>query len=87
VTDAVRHFQQAEQRVFARYGVAVTTRLLELREPPLRVRVLECGEGRPVVLVGGDSAVAAAWAPLLAQLPGTASDRARPPQLRPRRRL
>jgi pimeloyl-ACP methyl ester carboxylesterase len=70
VTDAVHRFEQAEQRVFARYAVGVESRVHQLREPPLRVRVLECGEGRPVVFVGGDGAIAAAWAPLLAQLPG-----------------
>lgn len=70
MSDAVRSFERAEQRVFARYRVAVTTRFLELREPPLRVRVLECGDGPPLLLVPGDGAIAAAWAPLLAELPG-----------------
>jgi pimeloyl-ACP methyl ester carboxylesterase len=70
VTDAVRQFEQAEQRLFARCGVAPTTRWIRLGKPCLRVRVLECGEGPPVLLVGGDGAVAAAWGPLMAQLPG-----------------
>jgi 2-hydroxy-6-oxonona-2,4-dienedioate hydrolase len=68
--DAVRRLEQAEQRVFARYGVAIETRFVELREPRLRVRVLECGDGPPVIFVGGDGAIAAAWAPLVAQLSG-----------------
>ena len=70
MSDAVRRFEQAEQRVFARYGVAPETRFVELSEPPLRVRVLESGEGPPLLLVPGDGAIAAAWAPLLAELPG-----------------
>jgi len=63
-------FEQAEQRVFERYGIAPQARMLELAAPRLRVRVLECGEGPPLLLVPGDGAVAAAWAPLVAELPG-----------------
>lgn len=68
--DAVRAFEQAEERVFARLGLAPEARFLELREPRLRVRVLESGDGPPLLLVGGDGAIAAAWAPLVAQLSG-----------------
>jgi len=70
MSDAVQHFAEAEQRVFARHGLAVTTRSVKLPESPFRVRVLECGEGQPIVLVAGDGGIAAAWAPLLAKLPG-----------------
>jgi pimeloyl-ACP methyl ester carboxylesterase len=68
----VNAFEQAEQRVFARYGVTFESRYVDLREPALRVRVrvLEHGEGPPVLLVGGDGAVTGAWAPLVAHLPG-----------------
>jgi len=62
-------FERAEQRVFDSCGIAVTTRSVQLREPSLRVRPLESGEGQPLLFVGGDSAVAAAWAPLVAKLP------------------
>ena len=67
---AVRSFEQAEERVFARYGVPCEARFVELADPRLRGRVLERGEGRPLVLVAGDGAVTGAWAPLLAELPG-----------------
>jgi pimeloyl-ACP methyl ester carboxylesterase len=66
----VNAFEQAEERVFARYGVEFETRFVELAEPRLRVRVLESGDGPPLVFVGGDGAVAAAWAPLAARLNG-----------------
>jgi pimeloyl-ACP methyl ester carboxylesterase len=56
--------------VWERYGVDATTRYVELREPALRVRVLECGDGRPLLFVPGDGAIAAAWAPLLLELSG-----------------
>lgn len=68
--DRVRDFRRAEQLVFERYGIAPRERILQLARPRLRVRMLECGEGPPVVLVPGDGAVAAAWAPLVAELPG-----------------
>ncbi|HVF77894.1 MAG TPA: alpha/beta hydrolase [Solirubrobacteraceae bacterium] len=63
-------FEQAEQRVFERYGIAPASRTLELAAPRLRVRVLEHGAGPPVLLIPGDGAVAAAWAPLAAELAG-----------------
>jgi len=63
-------FEQAERTVFERYGIAPQARMLELAEPRLRVRVLECGEGAQLLLVPGDGATAAAWAPLIAELPG-----------------
>jgi pimeloyl-ACP methyl ester carboxylesterase len=66
---AVAAFQHAENAAFARHGVAVSSRFVDLAEPSLRVRVLESGEGPPVLLVAGDGAVAAAWAPLLIELP------------------
>lgn len=56
--------------MLARYEVPCDERVVELVEPRLRVRVLERGAGLPLVLVGGDGAVCAAWAPLLAELPG-----------------
>src|SRR3954449_10007025 len=65
---AERSFEEAEQRVLAHYGVRCETRILALSEPRLRVRVLERGEGRPLVLVGGDGAVTAAWPPLAAEM-------------------
>ena len=66
----VQGFERAEKRVWERYGLDIATRYVELRKSALRVRVLECGEGRPLLFVSGDGAVAAAWAPLLGELPG-----------------
>jgi len=68
--DRMADLQRAEQLVFERYGIAPQVRTLQLAEPRLRVRVLECGDGPPVLLIPGDGAVAAAWAPLVAELPG-----------------
>ena len=63
-------FVEAENKVFARHSLTPTSRFLELEKPSLRVRVLESGDGPPVLLIPGDGAVAAAWAPLVAELPG-----------------
>jgi pimeloyl-ACP methyl ester carboxylesterase len=60
----------AERRLFDRYGVTVKAREVWLDDPPLRVRVLESGEGEPVVLVHGSGTLASTWAPLLTHLPG-----------------
>jgi len=70
VSATVYEFERAEKRVWARYGVDIATRYVELPDPALRVRALECGKGRPLLFVPGDGAVAAAWAPLLGELSG-----------------
>jgi pimeloyl-ACP methyl ester carboxylesterase len=67
-TDRVHAFRRAEAAVFARYGIEVAERVLDLGGST--VRVLESGDGPPVLLVPGDGAVAGAWAPLLAELRG-----------------
>jgi pimeloyl-ACP methyl ester carboxylesterase len=63
-------FEAAERRLFEVYGLEVESRFLELRDPPVRARVMESGEGAPVVLVHGGGGVGATWAPLVARLSG-----------------
>jgi hypothetical protein len=41
-------------RTLPSHGVAVSSRFVDLAEPSLRVRVLESGEGPPVLVVAGD---------------------------------
>jgi pimeloyl-ACP methyl ester carboxylesterase len=60
----------AERRLFDRYDVTVEAREVWLDDPPLRVRVLECGTGEPVVLVHGSGMLGSTWAPLLPHLEG-----------------
>jgi pimeloyl-ACP methyl ester carboxylesterase len=62
-------FQDAERRLFERYGLAYESRTLELRDPPLSLAVRECGAGEPVVFVHGSGMCGATWAPVLAHLP------------------
>jgi pimeloyl-ACP methyl ester carboxylesterase len=67
---SVSGFESVERRLFEVYGLVVEDRFLEMRDPPVRARVMEVGEGTPVVLVHGGGGVGATWAPLMARLSG-----------------
>ena len=65
---------KAEGRLFARYELDYQIHFVELKgfsppgQPSLRVRVLEVGEGPPLVMVPGGSGDAWFFAPLMAEL-------------------
>ena len=61
-------FEQAERRLFAACGVQVASRRVRLADPPVAVRVLEAGDGPPLVLVHGSGMSASTWAPLMPYL-------------------
>ena len=61
-------FEQAQRRLFEACNVHVAIRRVRLADPPLAVRVLEAGEGPPVVLVHGSGMSASTWAPLMPHL-------------------
>jgi pimeloyl-ACP methyl ester carboxylesterase len=63
-------FESAERRLFEVYGLEAESRFLELRDPQMQARVMETGEGAPVVLVHGGGGVGATWAPLMAKISG-----------------
>ena len=67
---AASRLEAAEQRLFARYGIVPRTARVRLADPALEVRVVEVGEGPPVLLVHGSGTDAATWAPLMPHLPG-----------------
>jgi pimeloyl-ACP methyl ester carboxylesterase len=67
---ATEGFLAAERRVFEDYGLDVASRFLELREPALRTRVLEAGDGPPLLFVHGGGGFASQWVSLMANLPG-----------------
>ena len=61
-------FEQAERRLFAACELQVTSRRVRLADPPVAVRVLEAGEGPPLLLVHGSGMSASTWAPLMPHL-------------------
>jgi pimeloyl-ACP methyl ester carboxylesterase len=61
-------FEQAERRLFTTCGVQVASRSVRLADPPVAVRVLEGGDGPPLVLVHGSGMSASTWAPLMPYL-------------------
>ena len=58
-------FEQAERRLFTACGVKVASRRVRLADPPVAVRVLEAGDGPPLVLAHGSGMSASTWAPLM----------------------
>src|SRR5690242_21724963 len=61
-------FEDAERRLFEACGVQVTSRRLRLADPSVAVRVLETGDGQPLVLAHGSGMSASTWAPLMPHL-------------------
>jgi pimeloyl-ACP methyl ester carboxylesterase len=61
-------FEQAERRLFTNCGMQVASRRVRLADPSVAVRVLEVGDGPPLVLVHGSGMSASTWAPLLPYL-------------------
>jgi pimeloyl-ACP methyl ester carboxylesterase len=66
--DTWHAFETAERKLMAELGVAARNRRLLLADPAVTARVLETGEGEPVVLVHGSGMSAPTWGPLLAEL-------------------
>lgn len=60
----------AEQRLFARYGLEYKVHFVQLSEPNLRVRVLEVGTGQPLFLVPGGTGDTWYYFLLMAELKG-----------------
>jgi pimeloyl-ACP methyl ester carboxylesterase len=65
-----RRIRDAEHDVFAAFDLRVEERFVDLEQTDLRVRVLSHGHGTPLLLLHGVSLMAAAWAPLFAELNG-----------------
>ncbi len=68
--NAVYEYEQAERRLLERYGVKARSRYIELDKPRVRARIIEAGDGPPVLFVHGGGGAAMNWIPLLAELAG-----------------
>lgn len=62
-------YRAAEAEMFETYGVEPTIHRVSLTRPSTTVRVLEIGEGPPVLCIHGSPNSAATWVPLAAAAP------------------
>ena len=60
----------AEKRYFDYYGIDYRSHIVEMEEPTLRLRVIEAGEGPPLLMVPGGAGDAFVFAPIMAELTG-----------------
>lgn len=60
----------AERRVFAHYGLDYKSHFVEMSQPNLRLRVLEVGTGKPLLMVPGGTGDAMFFAAIMAELKG-----------------
>jgi len=65
-TDAL----EAERQLFDHYNLNYKIHFVEMDEPKLRLRVLEVGQGRPLLMIPGGTGDAAFFAPIMAELKG-----------------
>lgn len=65
-----QRYRDAERRLFADAGIAPAERVIALPSLGVRARVLEVGEGAPVLFLHGGPNAAATWAYVAATLPG-----------------
>lgn len=63
-------YREAERRLWGSVGVIPTERRVRLAASGVEVRVLEAGEGDPVLFVHGGPSAGSEWAHLAAELPG-----------------
>lgn len=60
--------EAAERRLFARYDLDVDSHYVQLDSPRIRIRVLEAGNGPPLLLLHGAGEISSQWAPMLTHL-------------------
>lgn len=61
-------YREAEQKLYAEYGIEVREHCVHVESPATSIRVLEVGQGEPLVMIHGSPNNAATWVPLVAQL-------------------
>jgi pimeloyl-ACP methyl ester carboxylesterase len=63
-------YREAERALWAEYGLEPVERFVQLREPSMRVRVLDIGTGDPAVFIPGTGGTGPYWAPLVREMTG-----------------
>jgi 2-hydroxy-6-oxonona-2,4-dienedioate hydrolase len=64
----IEAFRDAEKRLWGHYGVEPVERYVRLQGLGIQVRVLEVGQGEPVLFLHGSPNAGSKWAPLAAKL-------------------
>lgn len=62
--------REAEQRLYAYYGLEIKDYYIKLKNADVKIRVTEVGKGAPIVLVPGNTGDAFPLIPLIAKLRG-----------------
>jgi len=68
--ESIRRYRLAEKHIWEHFGAVPKERFLHLDQPKVKVRVLEVGEGEPVLFIHGGPNAGSTWAPIAPQLQG-----------------
>jgi 2-hydroxy-6-oxonona-2,4-dienedioate hydrolase len=68
LNENIERFRAAEAQLWRHYGVTPTEHFISLSGFNIQVRVLEVGQGEPVLFVHGSPNAGSKWAPLAAKL-------------------
>jgi pimeloyl-ACP methyl ester carboxylesterase len=68
-TGPAERVRLAEEALWRRHGLVPTERIIQLARPPIRLRVLEVGSGKPLLLVHG-TVGPGSWPSLVEAMPG-----------------
>lgn len=70
MTDNERRYREAEATLWSAHGLEPIERWVELRDPAVRIRIVESGSGDPVLFLPGSGGSGPYWAPLVRELAG-----------------
>ena len=65
-----QRYRDAERALWTEHGLDPVERFVQLRDPHMRVRVVEIGTGDPVVFIPGTGGTGPYWAPLIREMTG-----------------
>ncbi len=65
-----QRYRDAERALWTEHGLDPVEQFVQLRDPHMRVRVVEIGTGDPVVFIPGTGGTGPYWAPLVREMTG-----------------